>query len=76
VRENRDYIAVDRCQKARRSTWLKCLESQQSVFNHFRFIEHFLQTRPTVVVYGDGTRGMVLYPQGDGDKSSIGRAPW
>jgi hypothetical protein len=66
VRENREYTAGDRCQKARRSTWRKRLESQQSLFNHFHFIEHFLEMRPTVVVYGDGNGGEYVYPSAYG----------
>lgn len=41
---------------------LKRLENNQSVFNHFRFIEHFLKTRTKTIVDDEGTSIEVQYP--------------
>lgn len=45
-----------------RLSGLKRLENQQSVFNHFRFIEHFLKTRTVTVGDGNGGGQEYMYP--------------
>jgi hypothetical protein len=41
---------------------LKRLENSQGVFNHFRFIEHYLKTRKAHLVDHDGNEQEYLYP--------------